>query len=164
MAETQEALAKAPVMGRPSDYTQQIADEVCTRLANGESLRAICGADRDDFMPSIGTILRWVGEKPDFQKQYARAREIQAETLADDIVSIADGPTTGDDSVQTARDRLRVDSRKWVASKLLPKKYGERVAHVGDADADPIRTETKLDVSTLTAEQLRALSSIKVNS
>jgi hypothetical protein len=78
-------------------------------------------------MPSIGTILRWVSEKPDFREQYARAREIQAETHADDIVTIADGPTEGDDSVKTARDRLRVDSRKWVASKLLPKKYGDKL-------------------------------------
>jgi hypothetical protein len=149
-------------MGRPSDYTPEIADEICTRLANGESLRAICGSDRDDFMPSIGTVLRWVGEKPDFQKQYARAREIQAETHADDIVTIADGKEE-DDSVRTARDRLRVDARKWVASKLLPKKYGEAV-HLkhSDPDGGAIQTETKLDLTGLTADQLRALASIKV--
>lgn len=114
-------------LGRPSDYTPELADEICTRLANGESLRAICASDRDDWMPSIGTILRWVSEKPEFREQYARAREVQAETHADDIVTIADGPAEGDDSVKTARDRLRVDSRKWVASKLLPKKYGDKL-------------------------------------
>jgi len=112
-------------VGRPSVYTPELADEICTRLANGESLRAICNSERDDFMPSIGTILRWVGENDEFQQQYARAREIQAETHADDIVTIADG-AAGDDSVKTARDRLRVDARKWVASKLLPKKYGDK--------------------------------------
>jgi hypothetical protein len=109
-------------IGRPSLYTPELADEICTRLANGESLRAIC---LDDAIPSVGTVLRWVGEHDEFQKQYARAREIQAETHADDIVTIADGGGE-DDSVRTARDRLRVDARKWVASKLLPKKYGDK--------------------------------------
>lgn len=116
------------VTGRPSVYTPELADEICTRLANGESLRAICASDRDDFIPAMGTILRWVVENPEFQEQYAKAREVQAETLADDIVTIADGnPMADPDAVGVARDRLRVDARKWVASKLLPKKYGDRV-------------------------------------
>ena len=131
-------------MGRPSVFTQELADNICSRLANGESLRAICNSERDESIPSIGTILRWVGENEDFQKQYARAREIQAETHADDIVSIADGPLM-DDSVKTARDRLRVDARKWVASKLLPKKYGDKIAHVG---GDPA-TDQPIQVSRI---------------
>lgn len=150
--------------GRPSDYTQEIADEICTRLANGESLRAICNSDRDDFMPAMGTVLRWVGEKPEFRDQYARAREIQAESHADEIVTIADGDKFAEpDAVGVARDRLRVDARKWVASKLLPKKYGDKVVneHSGP-DGKPIQTESKLDLSGLTTEQLRALASIKV--
>lgn len=112
--------------GRPSDYTPAIADEICTRLANGESLRAIC---RDDAMPAVGTVLRWVAEKDEFKEQYVRAREIQAETHADDIVTIADGSSLGGEEkvALTARDRLRVDARKWVASKLLPKKYGDKI-------------------------------------
>lgn len=145
--------------GRPSDYTAEIADEICTRLANGESLRAICGSERDDFMPHIGTVLRWVSQNNEFREQYARAREIQAETLADDIVTIADGQPEGD----VQRDRLRVDARKWVASKLLPKKYGDKVTneHVG-ADGGAIKTEAKLDTGSLTDEQLRVLASIRV--
>lgn len=149
--------------GRPSDYTAEIADEICTRLANGESLRAICNSERDDFMPHIGTVLRWVSQNNEFREQYAKAREIQAETHADDIVSIADGPTEADDSVKTARDRLRVDARKWVASKLLPKKYGDKVTqeHTGP-DGGAIKTEAKLNLTGLTDDQLRALASIKV--
>lgn len=109
--------------GRPTTYTPELADEICTRLAEGESLRAIC---RDNHTPSVGTVLRWVGENKEFQDHYARAREVQAETLADEIVSIADD-SEEDSKVKTARDRLRVDSRKWVASKLLPKKYGDKL-------------------------------------
>jgi len=127
-------------LGRPSDYTPELADEICTRLANGESLRAICSSDRDDWMPSIGTILRWVSEKPDFREQYARAREVQAETHADEIVTIADGVSCADPSaIDVARDRLRIDARKWVASKLLPKKYGDKVqAEVSGPDGGAI--------------------------
>lgn len=129
--------------GRPSDYTQEIADEICTRLANGESLRAICGSDRDDFLPAMGTVFRWLAD-PDnvtFREQYARAREVQAETMADEIVAIADGSGSLEEKVAlSARDRLRVDSRKWVASKLLPKKYGDKVEQtlVG-ADGGPVQ-------------------------
>lgn len=128
--------------GRPSDYTQEIADEICTRLANGESLRAICGSDRDDFMPHIGTVLRWVVAHDAFREQYAKAREVQAETMADEIVSIADGKDLGVEEkvALSARDRLRVDSRKWVASKLLPKKYGDKVQQeITGAEGGPLQ-------------------------
>lgn len=117
-------------LGRPSDYTTEIADEICSRLASGESLRSICSKDRDDFIPHIGTVLRWVVERPDFREQYEEARRIQAETHADLIVSIADGSEhEGQETkaAMTQRDRLRVDARKWVASKLLPKRYGDKV-------------------------------------
>jgi len=80
-------------------------------------------------MPAVGTVLRWVAEKDEFKEQYVRAREIQAETHADDIVTIADGSSLGGEEkvALTARDRLRVDARKWVAAKLLPKKYGDKI-------------------------------------
>lgn len=145
--------------GRPTIFSEAVADEICTRLANGESLRSICAEDREDHVPAMGTVLRWVVENEIFREHYVRAREIQAETLADDIVTIADGTSDGD----VQRDRLRVDARKWVASKILPKKYGDKVAHVGGGPDDaPIRTETKLDTTALTDEQLRALASIRV--
>ena len=126
--------------GRPTIFSDKIADEICGRLANGESLRSICSPDRDDFMPAIGTVLRWVGENDEFRDHYARAREIQAETLADAIVSIADDVTPDPSAV--AKARLQVDSRKWVASKLLPKKYGDKITqeHTG-ADGGPVQVQ-----------------------
>lgn len=91
-------------------------------------------------MPAIGTVLRWVGENDEFRDHYARAREIQAETLADAIVSIADDVTPDPSAV--AKARLQVDSRKWVASKLLPKKYGDKITqeHTG-ADGGPVQVQ-----------------------
>ena len=114
--------------GRPTVYSATIAGEICERIADGESLRAVC---RDAHMPSHSTVLSWVVEdREGFSDRYACAREIQAEALADEILEIADGaggaeqqPTHED----VAHARLRVDARKWLLAKLLPKKYGDRL-------------------------------------
>lgn len=122
-------------MARPTDYKHSLADAICERIADGESLRAIC---LDDEMPAKATVFRWLNLYDEFKDQYARAREEQAETLADDIVSIADEATTVVkehdgltevvfDNTAVARNRLRVEARKWVASKLKPKKYGDKL-------------------------------------
>jgi hypothetical protein len=139
--------------GRPSEFSQETADAICERLADGQSLRSICLADD---MPSKTTVFKWLAARPDFADQYARAREEQAETLADEIISIADDGTndfttkvSGDGSTSQSvnaehiqRSRLRVEARKWVASKLKPKKYGDKVEQtlVG-ADGGPIAIE-----------------------
>jgi hypothetical protein len=130
-------------VGRPSDYTQETASLICERLVEGESLRSIC---RDEAMPAIRTVFLWLGKHEAFMQQYAHARESQADTYADEIIDIADDGS-GDwiidsdgnkrvDQDCIARSRLRVDSRKWIASKLKSKKYGEKVeqTHVGDKE------------------------------
>lgn len=134
-------------IGRPaSEFDQTIADEICERLARGESLRTICGAKRDDFMPGQSTVYKWLDANEDFAKQYASARARQAETYADEIVEIADAPNATIDADgqpvlrDPQRDRLRIDARKWLASKLAPKKYGDKVALTGGDDTDsPIK-------------------------
>lgn len=126
-------------MGRPSEFTQERADAICARLVEGESLRSIC---RDDEMPALSTVFKWLREAEGFSDQYTRAKEEQADALADEIVSIADESETTIkegigvvfDSTAVARNRLRVDARKWVASKLKPKKYGDKLNLAGDAD------------------------------
>lgn len=105
--------------GRPSSYTDETADEICVRLAQGRSLRSIC-ADAD--MPSQSAVFKWLRDNERFQQQYAHAREAQADALFDETLEIADG-SAGD----VQRDRLRVDTRKWMAGKLRPKVYGDRV-------------------------------------
>ena len=126
-----------------SKYTAALADTICQRLINGESLRAICaGSD----MPNAATVCRWLAAHEAFREQYARAREAQADTLADEILDIADDATNDymarrlkDGSIEEVlntehiqRSRLRVDSRKWLASKMAPKKYGDKL----DIDAN----------------------------
>lgn len=137
--ETQTGSSKK--IGRPSSYSKDRAAEICSRLVNGESLKSIC---RDPLMPDIKTVYLWMGQNEEFLYQYAQAREDQADTLADEIQDIADtAPTQVVDDKGVARIdsgyvnwmRLRIDSRKWVASKLKPKKYGDRQILAGDADS-----------------------------
>lgn len=74
-------------------------------------------------MPAASTIFKWLASNEEFAEQYARAKEAQADAMADEIVDIADG----DNGADPQRDRLRVDARKWVAAKLKPKKYGDKL-------------------------------------
>ncbi len=124
--------------GRPSIYSKELALTICKRLSMGESLRRIC---QDDEMPNASTVHEWVLEdREGFAKQYARAREIQAENMFDEILDIADDGSNDfmtitkgkeayniEDKEVTNRSRLRVDSRKWYLSKVLPKKFGEKL-------------------------------------
>ena len=113
-------------------FSQEIFDEICVRIAEGESLRKIC---KDEKMPSLVSVWRWLNESETLSKQYTRAREEQAETFVDEILDIADDTkddTYLDDNGKLiinqeviARSRLRVDSRKWIASKLKPKRFGD---------------------------------------
>ena len=121
-------------MGRPSDYSPEIAARICDLLASGESLRSICAADD---MPAQSSVFLWLQKHSEFSEQYARAREAQMELWAGQIVEIAD--ETNDD---VQRARLRVDTRKWLMSKLAPKKYGDKVTneHTGP-DGGPVQIE-----------------------
>ncbi len=133
--------AKPKKKGRPSLYTEALAAKICTRLAEGETLRAICA---DKAMPAISTVMGWLfdGKHGEFSEQYARAREAQAEVRADEIVDIADDDTTDftadkdgklvADHEHIQRSRLRVDARKWIAAKLVPTRYGDKLQHTGE--------------------------------
>lgn len=126
--------------GRPLEFKQAVADIICERLADGESLRSIC---EDDNMPARSTVFRWLSTISAFSDQYARAREAQADAIFDDILIIADdgtndwmerkdaeGEVSGwrENGEALRRSQLRVDARKWMAGKLRPKKYGEKLA------------------------------------
>ena len=134
--------------GRPTLWSDEVAAQILRRLAFGESLRSIC---RDDGMPNEDTVLDWSEDprKPEFCRQYARARQRGYEWMADDLLVISDKDFTGPDgltdnaAVQAAR--LQCDNRKWLLSKLLPKQYGDKVtAEIqGDPNA-PLVTRIEL--------------------
>lgn len=126
-------------VGRPSGYSEELGLRICERLVEGESLRAIC---REEGMPSQSMVFRWLEADEAFRERYARARELQADTFADELTEIADDGTNDwmeqkdkegqaigwrENGEAISRSRLRVDTRKWIASKLKPKKYGDKI-------------------------------------
>ena len=107
-----------------------------------------------DGMPHQATIMAWLdGSRPEFSEQYARAREAQADKLAEEILAIADDGRSDTyldaegnektDSEVIQRSKLRVEARKWLASKMAPKKYGDKMAIGGADDLGPVQTVTK---------------------
>lgn len=117
-------------MGRPSTFTDEIAAEICDRIAIGDSLAQIC---RDEGMPAVRTVMRWLREKEDFRQQYVRAREEQADADADAVADVGRRTLSGELDPQAAR--VAIDALKWTAAKRQPKKYGDRVELAGDAKA-----------------------------
>lgn len=108
--------------GRLTDYNEEIAVKLCLEMAAGRKLRDIC-ADPD--MPCEKAVFLWLGRHPQFVQQYARARELQVEPMFEDMLNIADAPVASSEEAQRAR--LRVDTRKWALSKMLPRKYGDKI-------------------------------------
>lgn len=131
---------------RPQEFSQKLADDICERLADGESLRSIC---EDKSMPTRATVFRWLAASPAFQSQYAHAREDQTETLVDEMLRIAD-----DKSLDPKDRRVRIDTRKWLAGKMKPKKYGDKTVLSNDPENPLPDAGVKIDVVAL-AEQLR---------
>lgn len=136
--------------GRPTDYTEELADLICERIALGESLRSIC---EDEDIPAMSTVFKWLNEHTQFSEQYARAREEQAEAFADEIVTIADDAAP--DGACISKAKLQIEARKWTASKLKPKKYGDKIAVGGADDLPPIKSG--VDASKLSKEALKEL-------
>jgi hypothetical protein len=132
--------------GRPTIFTQELAKTICRRLAEGETLRAIC---RDDAMPDRSTVMDWLDKKEDFSSQYDAARIKQAHHLFEELLEIADDGTNDfveketekgkvivtADKEHISRSRLRVDTRKWFLSKVLPKVYGDKLDVTTDGKA-----------------------------
>lgn len=137
--------------GRPSKYTQELGKEICDRLSNGESLTSICRADR---MPSESNARAWAkNPQHPFSADYIRAREIAYMKMADEVIEISDDGSNdwmrregkeGDGSPyaimgeHVQRSRLRVDARKWILSKMLPKVFGDRQEITGKDGKDLI--------------------------
>lgn len=126
-------------VGRPTDYSQELADRICEQLAIGKSLRTTCKADD---MPEIRSIFRWLRLYPNFSQQYAKAKEESADALFEETIDIADdgsndwmdnndpdNPGYRLNGEHYQRSRLRVDTRKWMLSKIKPKKYGDKIEH-----------------------------------
>jgi len=115
---SEEVTKQIKKTGRPTIFTQEIADEICERLAHGETLRKMI---LDDHMPASSAIYRWLESNESFREQYAQARVKQADYYAEMIVDEAFN------SHDASIGRLRMDALKWAASKIAPKKYGDKI-------------------------------------
>ena len=138
-----------------TEFSQEVFDAICERIADGESLRSIC---RSEGMPTKTSVFRWIGADDALRDQYARAREAQADSLFDDILEIADDAKNdwmerqGEDAIgyqingeHVQRTRLRIDARKWMAGKLRPKIYGEKQVIEGAGDNGEISMKLTIE-------------------
>jgi hypothetical protein len=160
----------APITGRPTTYTSELAAIILARAMAGESLRGIC---RDESMPARSTVHLWLAKDAAFSDQYARACEVRAEELFDEMFEIADDATNdfmaqGEDGAwrvngeNVQRSRLRIDTRKWALARMNPKKYGDKITNeVVGKDGGPIAS-VQIDPKKLTKKQLEALASIRI--
>jgi hypothetical protein len=131
--------------GRPTVYTEKLAEKICFYISEGMSIRQVCS---QEGMPDKSQVFRWLASNEEFRDRYAKAKTIGVEYLAEELIDIADDATNDymesegkDGSVAykingeaVNRSRLRIDTRKWVLAKLMPKKYGEAKEEGGSAE------------------------------
>jgi hypothetical protein len=155
MAEEQTAIVYDEPVHPASIYTEKLGMEICDAIAEGRKMVDIC---LSQGMPAKHVIRKWVfdGKHEAFAEQYFRAKRAAAEMYVEEILDIAD-ESSGDiyidpdtkkvrfDGENVARSRLRIDSRKWLASKLLRSIYGEGHANqIGDSDAKPVEVARRM--------------------
>ena len=165
---TGEPQTKEVTTTRGNTYTEHMGNLICIRLAEGESLNKIC---KDEGMPDKATVFRWLGAEASFCDKYARARELQAETQFDELIDIVDQPpelahVVGKDGelIEVKFDssyvqwmKLRVDTRKWTAARMAPKKYAEYKQPEEKVDSMIVDGEIKsvMDVAIKRLELIR---------
>lgn len=143
--------------GRPTDYTSDLGDIICQGIAKGSSMVRVC--ENDDDLPEPRTVYRWLREHTEFRQNYEKAKEDQADRMVEEMLEIADDGSNdwmeankpGDEGYKAngehiQRSRLRLDARKWVASKFKAKKYGDKITteHTGTIGVTDL-TEDQLD-------------------
>jgi hypothetical protein len=118
-------------MGRPMVWIdgkkENAVSMILDRIREGESVRSILDKTDRDLLPSFVTFCEWLNDDPQFAKQYGYACEIRAEKIFEDILKIADGISGIDEPINVQRDRLKIDARKWMLGRMMPKKYGEKL-------------------------------------
>lgn len=141
----------AKKVGRPGLYCQQMADKICSLMSEGRSLRSIAGKNG---IPSPQAIRRWLSEKPEFVAQYKMALDERANHYAEEIVDLADNST------DPAKTRLQIDARKWIACKLLPKKYGDKLDMTTRAETPEVTREDMIAMMRKSPSYLAEIESM----
>ena len=154
----EQAVLHANRVGRPSyEWTAEVEEEILGGLVAGKHIRQIV-MEGSDNLPSVDTIYRRVHSDVQFCERYARARGMQQDTFAEDIISIADGTHPLFVGKSAEERRLAIETRKWTMGKIAPKKYNDKlVAEITGANGAPLIPTRTIDVSSLTDEQRDAL-------
>lgn len=146
--------------GRPSIFTEDMANEILQRIREGESVRQICMLEH---MPAQGTFYRWLTENEELQEKYARAKADQADYFAEEMIDISDegrndweereNQRTGHTYIALneeaiARSRLRIETRKWLMGKMKPKKYGDKLQQeITGKDGEALVPAAKVEIT-----------------
>ena len=145
--------------GRPTIFTEILAAKICQRIADGESIRAVCS---DPNMPSTTAIFRWIasGKYDGFRQLYEASMQIRLETLGDGLIELADAPIERNaagmvDSGAVQMRRLQIETRRWILSKLLPRKYGDRMGLDHQGEGFNLTVVTGVPESFASLEQKR---------
>jgi transposase-like protein len=132
IAPTSDEVVRTNKRGRPSIFTQELRTEILSQIAEGKSIRTIC---RQEGMPSMQSIFYWLAENEDFSEQYVRAKKEQAHALSEDILELAEEVRQG--KIDPNAGRVAGDLKKWSASKLLPRIYGDKLDLTTDGKEMP---------------------------
>lgn len=148
------AQAEPKKRGRPSTFDQAIADEICSRMAEGEPLREIC---RDDRMPPWRTVYEWQAAHPEFLARIAHAREMGEEAIFQDCLNIADNPLIGEEIEESENGmkvkrgdmlghrKLQIETRLKLLAKWNPRKWGDKIdLNHGGQENNPVEVKTKV--------------------
>ena len=145
---------------RPAEFTDEIFQEVCDRMAGGEGLRKIC---EDPQMPSRQTFLRWIEKDTGRQNRYQAAREALMDWYGEEILTIAwdsskdtipaDGKKPARcDNEWVNRSRLKVDTLKFLMAKLHPRRYGDKLPETVEEKTGVAELMRAIDGRTRTVE------------
>jgi len=107
--------------GRPTIYSEELADDICLRIANGSSLNRVC---RSKDMPSKSNVYEWLAKYDGFQDKYREATNQRAEFHFDEMLDIADA--VKEETAAVSKAKVQIDTRKWILSRMNPTKYGDK--------------------------------------
>lgn len=137
-------------MGRHSEFSHEIADEICHRVSGGASVKTICASEG---MPSMQTVFKWLREQSSFAENYTRATMERADAVFEEMFAIADDGSNDTyvdekgfvkvDTDVVNRSRLRIETRKWALARMAPKKYGDKIETVHSGTIDVMTKEQR---------------------
>ena len=121
-------------IGRPTIYSEELADDICLRISDGRSLNSVC---KDEGMPDRSNVYVWLRKYQEFQDKYREATSQRADYHFDEMLGIVDDVLP--ETAEVAKARLQVDTRKWILSRMNPRKYGDNVDGETSDDSNKVQ-------------------------